>query len=392
MLRALARRCRDAAPRAAPRARGVPPVDRSPVVSAPGRSPLVAPPPRDAGRPSRRALAPALSWSSSSSAATASRAPPSSSSSAAAASDDDPAAARAALRPAILVCTSKVVPKHQREDYDAWLAEGKALIEQVLEDKDCQAGVTRWRPEDLPAGRFSWVHFPADREVRRSGVRPKPDPRTGLAHVRHGGAPKTETVAVVFQRHDDLERWRRSRRREEWLRRGERFGGDGGGTGEAAWRVNARVSSIDVDDGSLGGWLPADVDDTNRRGGAGSSPTPAPSPWKVYATVVLAQYPLYELNALLFLPALDAAGAEWFAAMSQPARGLLVQSWTSAGAVFVTLPFTQGLLRRFGFMQSATRGETARGAALVAAAYAGTVAGFHLAQPAFAALVERVAT
>ena len=121
-------------------------------------------------------------------------------------------------------------------------------------------------------------------------------------------------------------------------------------------------------------------------------PTPAPSPWKVYATVVLAQYPLYELNALLFLPALDAAGAEWFAAMSQPARGLLVQSWTSAGAVFVTLPFTQGLLRRFGFMQSATRGETARGAALVAAAYAGTVAGFHLAQPAFAALVERVAT
>lgn len=384
MLRALARRYRDAAPRAASRARGVFLVDPSPVVSAPGRSPLVAPPLRDAGRPPRRALAPALSWSSA--AAATSRAPPST---AAAAPDVDPAAA---LRPAILVCTSKVVPKHQRRDYDAWLAEGKALIEQVLEDKDCQAGVTRWRPEDLPAGRFSWVHFPADREVRRPGVRPKPDRRTGLAHVRHGGAPKTETVAVVFQRHDDLERWRRSRRREEWLRRGGRFGGGGGEAGEDAWRLNARVSSIDVDDGSLGGWLPADAEESNRRGNTDASPTPAPSPWKVYAAVVLAQYPLYELNALLFLPALDAAGAEWFAALSQPARGFVVQTWTSAGAVFVTLPFAQGLLRRFGFMQSATRGETARSTALVAAAYAGTVAGFHLAQPAFAAVVERVAT
>ena len=214
----------------------------------------------------------------------------------------------------------------------------------------------------------------------------------GLAHVRHGGAPKTETVAVVFQRHDDLERWRRSRRREEWLRRGERFGGGGGEAGEDAWRLNARVSSIDVDDGSLGGWLPADAEESNRRGNTDASPTPAPSPWKVYAAVVLAQYPLYELNALLFLPALDAAGAEWFAALSQPARGFAVQTWTSAGAVFVTLPFAQGLLRRFGFMQSATRGETARSTALVAAAYAGTVAGFHLAQPAFAAVVERVAT
>ena len=240
-------------------------------------------------------------------------------STAAAAPDVDPAAA---LRPAILVCTSKVVPKHQRRDYDAWLAEGKALIEQVLEDKDCQAGVTRWRPEDLPAGRFSWVHFPADREVRRPGVRPKPDRRTGLAHVRHGGAPKTETVAVVFQRHDDLERWRRSRRREEWLRRGGRFGGGGGEAGEDAWRLNARVSSIDADDGSLGGWLPADAEESNRRGNTDASPTPAPSPWKVYAAVVLAQYPLYELNALLFLPALDAAGAEWFAALSQPREGI----------------------------------------------------------------------
>ena len=37
-----------------------------------------------------------------------------------------------------------------------------------------------------------------------------------VEHVRHSGAPKCETVAVVFQRHDDLERWRMSQRRKEW--------------------------------------------------------------------------------------------------------------------------------------------------------------------------------
>jgi hypothetical protein len=50
------------------------------------------------------------------------------------------------LKPAILVCTSKVVSTEQREDYEAWLTEGKTLIDAVLKDKDCQAGLS------VPAG------------------------------------------------------------------------------------------------------------------------------------------------------------------------------------------------------------------------------------------------
>ena len=51
------------------------------------------------------------------------------------------------LKPAILVCTSKVVSPEQRKDYEAWLTEGKTLIDAVLKDKDCQAGLS------VPAGR-----------------------------------------------------------------------------------------------------------------------------------------------------------------------------------------------------------------------------------------------
>ena len=174
---------------------------------------------------------------------------------------------RGSLRPAILVCTSKVVSAATRADYEAWLVDGKRLIEEVLRDKDCQAGLAVGAGADVQH-RFSWVHFPAPSSVRSRGARELKTSAAAasasMSHVRHSGAPECETVAVVFQRHDDLERWRHSRRRAAWLERGERFGDDGDGETPFEKKngrvvMSARASTIDVDDGSLGGWLPADA-------------------------------------------------------------------------------------------------------------------------------------
>lgn len=136
----------------------------------------------------------------------------------------------------------------------------------------------------------------------------------------------------------------------------------------------------------------------------GSKPAP-------YATVVLAQYPLYELNALVLLPALaDAASAAGsaggvyglhvpatlFAEAPQAVRGLAVAGWTAFGAVFVTLPLAQRLLRWYGFIGGDGRTcpglpELSRGAAAAAATYGVVVAGFHLVQqPEIADAVVKV--
>jgi hypothetical protein len=264
--------------------------------------------------------------------------------------------------PAILVCTSKVVDASARGDYEAWLAEGKLLIADALGDD---------------SRRFSWVHFPGGGVGGGVGG--------GMGVGVGGGAVvgtpssrslRPETVAVVFQRRDDLERWRRSASRAEWLARGERFNGADVGSGDKAkTMVTARASSIGVDDGSLGGWLPAEPisliaetrTEPEETASKHSSSIPA---WKVYAAVVLAQYPLYEVNALLILPGLDAANVAAWAALPQPAKGMLVQAWTSVAAVFGTLPATQRLLRAYGFFRGG--GSEKAKAAIATALTAGT--------------------
>jgi hypothetical protein len=306
-----------------------------------------------------------------------------------------PSPTPASLRPAILVCTSKVVNKETRGDYEAWLVDGKRLIEEVLFDKDCQAGL---RDRDASAevnvqSRFSWVHFPApsasdaDANANFNAIAPNAQHQTetgdepsshrhkrltragtgaSVSHVQHRGAPACETVAVVFQvrtvlglsqipptvvahtrltlsfiyrkRHDDLERWRHSNRRQAWLKRGERFGDDG------THGVTSRATSIDTDDGSLGGWLPADANANSLK----SESKTSPEAWKIYLTVLLAQYPLVEFNALFLLPAIEVVdvGGVFFGTAPQPLRLLLIQTWTSFAAVFATLPLAQWGLRK----------------------------------------------
>ena len=300
------------------------------------------------------------------------------------------------LKPAILVCTSKVVSTEQREDYEAWLTEGKTLIDAVLKDKDCQAGLSvpaGRRP--LPEGRFSWVHFPAAggetkpivkglKKLHRPESSDDASRTESLEHVRHSGAPNCETVAVVFQRQDDMERWTHSNRRAEWLKRGERFNG-----GDPEGALKARANVIDLDDGSLGGWLPATATGDSQH-------APVVPSWKVYVAVVLAQYPIYELNMLLFMPGLEAAGdsTAWFMGLTQPARGAVVQSWSSAMAVFITLPLAQKLLRWYGFMgaKGIEGGGTALGAALTAGTAAASVGGFWLMKPHIDAIVVAISS
>ena len=117
----------------------------------------------------------------------------------------------------------------------------------------------------------------------------------------------------------------------------------------------------------------------------------------MYAAVVLAQYPLFELNTLFILPALEraalasvdggsgvtAAVAALLESASPAVKCLVIQSWTSAGAVFVTLPAAQRLLRWYGFIggedRSCPRGrELGKGVAATAATYAALTAGFHV--------------
>ena len=190
--------------------------------------------------------------------------------------------------------------------------------------------------------------------------------------------------------------------------------------------LTARATAIDLDDGSLGGWLPADPDrsttasSSSTAGGGGKSPVPS---WKVYTAVVLAQYPLYELNALWLIPALESAAgagldlaavaadasssssssssssfsffsfgghvlqvpARLFVEAPQAVRGLAVAAWTAVGAVFFTLPLAQRLLRWYGFIGGENRScpglpELSRGAAATAMTYGVAVAGFHAVQ------------
>jgi hypothetical protein len=116
----------------------------------------------------------------------------------------------------------------------------------------------------------------------------------------------------------------------------------------------------------------------------------------VYVAVVLAQYPIYELNMLLFMPGLEAAGdsTAWFMGLTQPARGAVVQSWSSAMAVFITLPLAQKLLRWYGFMgaKGIEGGGTALGAALTAGTAAASVGGFWLMKPHIDAIVVAIAS
>ena len=298
------------------------------------------------------------------------------------------------LRPAILVCTSKVVNSETRGDYEAWLVDGKRLIEEVLYDKDCQAGLAESAEKNQePHHRFSWVHFPAvtngryeTRETEThanetSSHRHKRLTRasTGasVSHVQHSGAPACETVAVVFQRHDDLERWRHSNRRAKWLKLGERFGSDAA--------VTSRATSIDTDDGSLGGWLPADVSSNESKS---TTNTTSPAAWKVYLTVLLAQYPLVEINGLVLLPLVDALDVAAFTDLSQPLRMLLVQSWTSFAAVFVTLPAAQWGLRKSSFLEG---GTNLLGVGSVVVAYGAVVAGAFVLQPHAHDVIDAIA-
>ena len=98
---------------------------------------------------------------------------------------------RGSLRPAILVCTSKVVSAATRADYEAWLVDGKRLIEEVLRDKDCQGGPGRRRGRATCSTAVQLGALP--RTVLRAFAR-----CAGTQDVRRGG--EREHVARAAQR------------------------------------------------------------------------------------------------------------------------------------------------------------------------------------------------
>jgi len=239
-----------------------------------------------------------------------------------------------------------------RAEFEDWVAEGPRCLSEALfkagDDRwasrpkarvlePIRAPEPAWQPEYATAPReeaeprcYQWVHIPSQLE----------------------GQP--DIVAVVFTLREDLQRWRQSDERRDWIRRGERFvtdrakfaasqqpGGGGSSVLERALEVQ-----LQKDDGSLGGWLP------HTQAAEGGAPPPPPPPsWKVAATVLVAMYPMQECNRLVALPAL--AGWPLWEALGPATQLWAVCAWTCGLTTVALLPIARRYTESIGFIGGA---------------------------------------
>ena len=181
--------------------------------------------------------------------------------------------------PTPAICAVQLKPRaNANAEVDQWLREGRTILAETLRQHRAKEAVPAARvvgphgespgPEWVQESCFHWVHLPSPE-----------------------GSGHPETVAIVFSREEDLHRWRASRERVEWLATGAPHAADG-----AQLMVESKAVALQKDDGSLGGWLPDDGKVRN---------LPPPPTWKVAATVLLAMYPMQELNRTVTPPALS---------------------------------------------------------------------------------------
>ena len=228
--------------------------------------------------------------------------------------------------------------------FNAYLSDdpeqAKAIHRHAARGADMKAcEVSLHTPSHAAEQRFHWIHVPAT-EVDR------PD-----------------TVAIVFTHKRDLEEWRGSAERESWLQRGATLA-----RREHLLKATSAFQ-LTRDDGSLGGWLPADglggggggADGVGTGGAAAGGDAQPPPAWRISATVLLAMYPMQELNRLVLLPALGCSDA--WCALPASMQLWATCAWTCLSVTAVLLPPARGYTQRVGFMPApATGGEGGGGA------------------------------
>ena len=164
----------------------------------------------------------------------------------------------------------------KRAELEEWLIEGRTLLEKTLHSHRSKASVPgSWIVGSSVRSCYHWVHIPSTSSKR------------------------ADTVAIVFTNDSDLSLWRQSPLRAGWLASGV---GRGLAHDGQSMLVNAEKITLQKDDGSLGGWLPSSEGQRDL--------VAPPPPWKVAATVLLAMYPVQELNRMFLLPAL-ATSSTW---------------------------------------------------------------------------------
>ena len=194
-------------------------------------------------------------------------------------------------------------------------------------------------------------------------------------HVPSPDGHQPDLVAILFTSEEDLGLWRASEERSKWLASGEALARKtaahtrGSVRGQQPDRLLARAAveedgsappdppaptssllkdthsfALRRDDGSLGGWLPADADS----GGQGGQEVPAT--WKVSATVLVAMYPMQEVNRLVLMPTLDALAPGTWGVLPSSVQLFVACALAAGGTTFVLLPYARNFTEFIGFM------------------------------------------
>uniref|UniRef100_A0A7S2PX32 Antibiotic biosynthesis monooxygenase n=1 Tax=Zooxanthella nutricula TaxID=1333877 RepID=A0A7S2PX32_9DINO len=216
----------------------------------------------------------------------------------------------------------KVVPPGYEAAEAVWQQEGQGLLEDLI-----------------GPGRSAWMHLPA------AVAAPGSLPTDGGQEAR-----SKEVTVIVFRARRDLELWRKSNARAEWLQR--------------APNIRLDVRAVDLPTDYLVSWM---VEDAPRRGDRSAArPTGPPPAWVVVMNILLPLYPTTLVTSMLLMPALSAA-LPCFAALPPPLRVLSAQCLVVPTMVLIGVPSARRLLTAAGLF-SDNRLLRARGAAIWLAA------------------------
>lgn len=302
------------------------------------------------------------------------------------------------------MCAMHLMPvADRRAEFEQWLQTGRTVLSKLLEEHRV--------PSSVPSSRLLIGNSLNDPNPSYKGGSLTASTIASEAsfvercfhwiHVPSPDSHQPDLVAILFTRSDDLALWRSSTERTGWLASGdhlarkqkantslagaaknERGGaaasiaaavaaaaGANGDRAAAAAAANASAAvrdgapsassanslirashsfSFTRDDGSLGGWMPAADSDGSSAGKHGEAA--APAVWKVSATVLVAMYPMQELNRLVLMPGLDALSPEVWGSLAPSAQLFVACGFAAGGTTFVLLPHARRFTEAIGLL------------------------------------------